>query len=427
MTSSIDACDGARRDAKDGRESSALSLHVHGLMRNASSFSRRGAHRRLVSALALTLVGCSPVAAPPRATAGGGAATLPPIHHVWVIEMENKSYDDTFAGPQTFLGRTLPGQGALLRQYFGIGHVSTDNYIAEISGQAPNPLTQGDCVRYSDFQGSSQLDSDGQVTGQGCVYPSSVHTLADQLEAAQLTWKAYMEDMGNDPNRESATCGHPDLGSTDNTQHAAADDQYATRHDPFVYFHSIIDNADRCQSHVVALDALGHDLRSVDTTPSFSFITPNLCNDGHDDRCVGTNLSGSHVGGAPAMDGWLQKYVPLITASPAYQHDGLVIVTFDEADTDATEACCQEPTGPNTDAPGGNGPGGGRVGTILLSRFIRPGTLSDVPYNHYSLLRSLEDLFGIRTGGADGHGHLGFAGQAELRPFGADIFTKPSG
>jgi hypothetical protein len=56
---------------------------------------------------------------------------------------------------------------------------------------------------------------------------------------------------------------------------------------------------------------------------------------------------------------------------------------------------------------------------VLLSRFIRPGTVTDVPYNHYSFLRSVEDIFGLP--------HLGYAGQPGLVSFGRDIFTRPLG
>jgi phosphatidylinositol-3-phosphatase len=76
--------------------------------------------------------------------------------------------------------------------------------------------------------------SDGQAVGQGCVYPASVPTVADQLTAKGLTWKAYQQDMG-------APCRHPVLGLLDDTQKAPVGDQYAARHNPFVYFHSIID------------------------------------------------------------------------------------------------------------------------------------------------------------------------------------------
>jgi hypothetical protein len=66
-----------------------------------------------------------------------------------------------------------------------------------------------------------------------------------------------------------------------------------------------------------------------------------------------------------------------------------------------------------------NGPGGGRTGAVLLSRFIKPGTVSKVPYNHYSLLRSVEDVFGLP--------HLGYAGRAGLASFGRDVFTAYRG
>jgi hypothetical protein len=106
----------------------------------------------------------------------------------------------------------------------------------------------------------------------------------------------------------------------------------------------------------------------------------------------------------------------MITSSPAFRANGLLIITFDEAiDLDAT-ACCHEPTGPNTAKPGFNGPGGGRIGAVLLSPFIAPGTVSDVPYNHYSMLRSVEDIFELP--------HLGYAGMHGLRPFGKDVYTR---
>src|SRR6266702_3400542 len=127
------------------------------------------------------------------------AAAVPPIHHVWVINLENTSYRDSFGTPANdpYLATTLPGMGALLRQYYGIGHESLDNYIAEISGQAPSVQTQADCPIFSQFIGSAG-GLDGQAVGQGCVYPKAVHTLTNQLEAKRLTWKGYMEDMGLD-------------------------------------------------------------------------------------------------------------------------------------------------------------------------------------------------------------------------------------
>src|SRR5207253_10184631 len=120
----------------------------------------------------------------------------------------------------------------------------------------------------------------------GCVYPKTVKTLVNQLAAKGLTWKGYMQDMGNTPSREPATCAHPAPLTADGTQSATKKDNYATRHNPFMYFHSVIDNKANCNAHVVPLTPLTNDLASVATTPNFSFITPSLCDDGHDAPCA---------------------------------------------------------------------------------------------------------------------------------------------
>jgi len=342
---------------------------------------------------------------------------LPPIRHVFVLVLENMSYRHTFApdSDAPYLARTLPAKGALLTQYYAVGHASLDNYIAIVSGQAPNHETQLDCPTFSDFKLSAPaLDASGQALGAGCVYPPLVRTLPDQLEAAHLSWKAYMEDMGNDPQREPASCGHVPVGATDPTSLARRGDQYAAKHDPFVYFHSIIDDQARCDSHVVNLNRLPQDLASAATTPNYVFITPNLCNDGHDAKCVD-----GREGGLVAIDAFLTHWVPLILDSPAYKADGMLVVTFDEGDgvgKEGSGACCGEQPLPGARyAPGFNGPGGGRVGAVVLSRFVKPGTVSAVPYNHYALLKTIEALFGLAP--------LGYAAAPGPQVFGADVFS----
>jgi hypothetical protein len=350
--------------------------------------------------------------------AGAQAADGPPIRHVFVLMLENENAAVTFAGkpPAPYLAQTLPARGALISNYYGIGHASLDNYIALVSGQAPNEKTQLDCPLFSDFLAAQPgLDAHGQLLGLGCIYPNTVKTLPDQLEAAGRTWKGYMEDMGKDPQRERATCGHPAIGKPDETLIATATDKYAAKHDPFVYFHTIIDDPARCDTHVVNLDALPKDLRSADTTPNYVFITPNLCNDGHDPLCIDGG-----PGGFTAVDAFLRKWVPLITASPAFKQDGLLIITFDESEGNGPEgstACCGEKPLASARRPAGVlGPGGGRIGAVVLSPFIKPGTVSTVPYNHYSLLRTVEDIFGL--------GHLGYAAEPDLKSFGGDVFTQ---
>ncbi len=361
----------------------------------------------LAVAMGLALLGVLVAVAPAAAGAEGPA---PRIRHVFLVILENQSFGTTF-GPHSrapYLAGTLRHRGMLLRRYYAIGHNSLDNYIALISGQAPNEDTQADCVRYSEFTLRQQtLDSHGQAIGRGCVYPAIVKTLPDELEAAGLTWKGYMEDMGNDPRRESSTCGHVALGSPDTLQIATRRDEYADKHDPFVYFHSIIDDAARCKAHVVNLEELPKDLARAATTPNYIFVTPNLCHDGHDEPCVD-----GEPGGIVSADAFLRKWVPLITKSPAFRRDGLLIVTFDESSAlgpQMAAACCGEQPLPGASLPPGLvGLGGGRIGALLLSPFIEPGTVSDTPYNHYSLLRSVEEIFGLAP--------LGYAADPALSP-----------
>ena len=340
-------------------------------------------------------------------TAAAGAASLPKVKHVWIIVLENKDYEVTFGEnpPAPYLAKTLTAQGQLLTHYYATGHLSLDNYITMVSGQPPNPQTQADCQFFTDFVGT--VREDGVAVGQGCVYPPEVKTIADQLEAKGLTWKGYMEDMGT-------PCRHPDVGARDETQSATKEDQYAARHNPFVYFHSIIDRP-ICKTNVLDLSALQTDLAQASTTPSYSFITPDLCSDAHDEPCVD-----GRPGGLKSADEFLKTWVPRITGSPAYADGGLLIVTFDEAEDDASD-CCSEPMGPNTPNNGGptQGNGGGRIGAVLLSPYIKPGSVNDTPYNHYSLLRSTEDMFGLP--------HLAFAAQEGLKPFEEDVFNKAPG
>jgi len=346
-----------------------------------------------------------------------------PTHpqHVFVIVLENKTFDSTFGKPSEapYLYSLAHARGKLLTQYYAIGHYSLDNYIAMISGQAPNGSTQADCPVYTEFMPQdAKLDKDGQVAGVGCVYPSSVTTLANQLDKKGLTWRAYMEDM-------TRNCEHPVTGEKDPTQIARLDPnthqyhQYAAKHDPFVYFHSIVDSPE-CQKNVVPLSNLDSDLKSIETTPNFVFISPNLCDDGHDEKCAD-----GKPGGLAGIDRFLKnsKIVDRITSSPAFKKDGMLIITFDEADfddsPDANSSCCNEQTGPNTVSPGYPGTGGGRTGTIIISPFACPKTADNVPYNHYSLLKSIEQLFGLK--------YLGFANQKNLKAFGTDVYDTHPG
>ncbi|MEW1819445.1 alkaline phosphatase family protein [Arthrobacter sp. NPDC080031] len=330
--------------------------------------------------------GSSPTNSPAPTAAAGK------IGHVFVINLENQSYNKTWGpdSPAPYLSQTLRSQGVLLTQYYGVAHHSNPNYLAQISGQASNPMTRNDCTTYAPFIQTGTADP-GQVLGSGCVYPASVPTIAGQLSDAGKTWKGYMEDMGR-------ACRHPNPGAKDDSQNAKIDDQYATRHNPFVYFTSIT-SSPGCQNNVVDYSNLAKDLQAAATTPNLAYISPNLCHDGHDSPCVD-----GQPGGLESADAWLKEQVPAILNSPAYRQDGLLVITFDEADGNAT--------GPSG-LPGGTA--GGLIGALVLSPFSSPGTSTATMYNHYSLLATMEDIFSVPR--------LGYAGAPGLRSFGRDVFN----
>jgi hypothetical protein len=481
--------------------------------------SSLGASSALLGAVSVALLNvATPVSADDRHDVERAAVPEGAIRHVLVIDLENESYGTTFGpgSPAVYLNSTLLAQGQLIPNYFATSHVSLGNYISQVSGQEPTPSTNNDCINLSSLShpplvggftdvtpGTDATDPafPGQVVGDGCVYPAptksahGVRTIGDQLDALgsdegedegddgqeaggehrRLLWRAYAEDMGNDPARDygtpdptgGTTCAHAPVGGVDHSNSAEAADQYATRHNPFVYFHSVIDDQARCDAHVVPLGKLtvsasggpdvfaGHlfeDLRDPRTTPAFLFVTPNLCNDGHDATCAGTNVEGGHQGGLVGADLWLKHWMPMVFASPAYQSgEMLVVLTFDEGGAGDARACpaanqadCGSPTGPNMSNPGYSPilglfgfqkpptttfvyPGGGQIGAVLFNkRFIEPGSVNQTGiYNHYSALRSYEDILGIRRGGDDGLGHLGYAARTGLKPFGKDVFSRP--
>jgi hypothetical protein len=334
-------------------------------------------------------------------------AFVPPVRHVFVINIENKGYDTTWGSGSgaPYLAKTLRRKGVLLTQYFGTAHNSEPNYVAQISGQGPNPQMQGDCQVYSDFVRAGTA-APQQAVGQGCVFPTSVGSLPIQLTRHHLSWRGYMEGM-------KRPCQHPALNQQDPTQQAKPGAQYAVRHDPFMYFHPIIDHPRYCSNHVVALARLTRDLRTVRTTRNLTYITPNLCHDGHDSPCA----TGA-PGGLTSVNTWMKRWVPRILASPAFRRNGMLVITADEADSPQSDAsaCCGEGAGPNSPLPGIVGLGGGRIGALVLSRWTKPGTWSTTPYNHYSLLASIEDVFGLA--------HLGYARTSGLDRFGLDIYNN---
>ena len=371
------------------------------------------------------------------AGAAGAATGSGPIHTVFQILLENESESSTFPGTGTELDK-LANQGVFFTNYFSTGHASLDNYVALLSAQAQYTSTSQDCPFYHD--GGGTVDGKGfyqplSPQDVGCVYPASVKTLADQMSSAHIGWRGYMQDMGNTATRETNPCGQPavggvaidpTVGGADQTQLATSSDQYAARHNPFPYFHSLIDKPllgapSPCEKNVVPLSKLAGDLASGNVG-AFNFITPNLCDDGHDSPCKGPGADANPgAGGLVSANAFLTQLIPEIQASSVYKKGGLIVITVDEGG--GNSSCCGESGQPGIQTSGG----GGKVGLVALSSRLTPHT-STCQYNHYSLVRTWETLFGLTpqvTGipGSDGAGHLAHAGDPGVNSMLGDLLA----
>ncbi len=187
-----------------------------------------------------------------------------------------------------------------------------------------------------------------------------------------------MEGMADETGQPDS-CVQPEPNAAD----TPATGSYAAKLNPFVYFHSLLDLGD-CSENDVPLSELDGDLKKVETTANFNYISPNLCNVGISGQCP----PGAPEGAA-AADAFLSTWVPKILASPAYKKDGLLIVNFGQLN----QAAPVDPAAPPVADPL-------KVGALVLSRFVAPGATDPLAYDPYSLLRTFEDLFDLSPLGA---------------------------
>lgn len=365
------------------------------------------------------------------------ASGLPPIDHVFLIVLSELGYGASFgAGPPApYLSKALPSEGELIESYYAVAGGEPANGIALISGQGPTEQTLQGCLLYTDVAPAS-TGANGQTLGAGCVYPSATLTLPNQLEAAGMTWKAYIEGIGASGGSTATGCPHPELGASETAGARAATGGYESRRNPFVYFHSLIDGS-ACTKNDVGIGQLASDLAHSSTTPSFAYIAPGSCDDGSPTPCS----TGAPVGVGPA-EAFLRKVVGEIERSAAYKQGGLIAITSDQAPqsgtgADSSECCVNTPypnlpagnagAGPSTgadpptsaDSPTGGSQattGGGKVGLLLISKYVKAGSLNVLgEYDHFSLLLSIEGLFGLKP--------LGYAGAKGLLAFDASVYN----
>jgi hypothetical protein len=354
---------------------------------------------------------------------------LPEIKHVFLIVLDGHGYEEAFGkeSPAPYLAETLAGEGKLLSNYFAVAPSGLANEVALLSGQGPTLQTAANCPEYTAIAPGA-ISPEGQVEGDGCVYPATTETLPGQLTDAKLTWKAYIEDIANgEAAGQPTSCRHPALGGADPNAAPLPGDAFETWRNPFVYFAGLVESPE-CAENDVGIDRLAPDLKKADETPSFSYIVPNACHDGSELPCAPEQPAG-----LAAAEGFLETVVPEIQASPAYEEEGgLIAITFDQAPqagpTADSSSCCATPEYPNLAAspppastePPATGPvkpsgGGGQVGMLLLSPYVAPGTLDESAYfNHFSFLRSVEELFGLEP--------LGYAAEPALTGFDSSVF-----
>ncbi|HEV3233915.1 MAG TPA: alkaline phosphatase family protein [Candidatus Dormibacteraeota bacterium] len=341
------------------------------------------------------------------AAAVGGLEGVPHFDHVFVLVEENESFATTFdpSGPAKYLNATLVPASTLDDQYFATGHVSLDNYVSMTSGQMGNGLTNTDCLL-------------GQAVNLWtCVQPQGVisggRNLGDQLDDAGVTWKQYSDGTTKScvhaDYSPTATGADPYQGAGKTPTNNGAGKDFADRHVGFLYYPDIIGADPRCQAHLKPFTDLAGDI-TAGQVPGFGFITPDTCNDGHDAPCVDSGGNTTAPGGLTSADKWLSptgggKIGTLL--SYLYSHNGLLLLTFDEGAVSDFSGCCGGTAGVV---------GGGRIGLLALSSCIKPGQVIHTPYNHYSLLRTIEDNFSISE-------HLNNSGSATAM---SDLFNGSS-
>jgi hypothetical protein len=252
------------------------------------------------------------------------APTLPhsSTSHVITIVMENEEDSDIVGNSAAPYANALIHRYGLATQSFAVSHPSLPNYLALTGGSTHG--VNSDCTECS----------------------VSAPNIAGQLETAHITWKAFLED-------EPSTC-FPGAGAGG----------YAKKHNPFVYYTDVAGSPHRC-AHLVDFTALASDL-NAGTLPTYAWITPNLCDDGHD--C-----------GVAGGDRFLARTVPALLHELGPH--GFLIVTWDEGSSN--RGCC------------GGVAHGGHIATIVAGPTVRRGARASRPIDHYGILATVEEALGL--------------------------------
>ncbi len=361
-------------------------------------------HRRKVLlatalAAATAVAGAVTFTANPAGADGGDSADAAQgarLDHIYVIMLENHSKSSVIDDVNAPFITGLAHSYGMADQYYGVTHPSMPNYIASIAG---------DNFGIQDDEDENVVNFDRR-------------NLVDQLESAHLTWGAYMETLPADK-----------LDRYGPTTPSGTVKLYAKKHNPFVLFDDIKNNPER-MARVKDYSALATDLNSPDA-PNFVWISPNQCNDmhggvystidGHPETPCPYGSTKDDANDAALKqkgDAFVRNAVTTIMQSKAWTKRSAIVIVTDENDYtgnttnggwESADGCCDSPYvaagDPRISAswPGGIY-GGGLVPAVVVTGNGPQHKVSHKPYNHYSLLTTIEDNWHL--------GHLGHAGDA---------------
>jgi phospholipase C len=302
-------------------------------------------------------------------SADSSRTDLKNYQHVFVIMMENTGYSQLIGNPNApWINQAAQTYG-LATNYTGVSHPSQPNYIAATSGST-NGVTG---------------DADTTI---------AVPNIVDQLEGKGKSWKAYMQTYSTCATKLQSLCPSSSL------------QLYARKHNPFVSYADVQNNPAR-MANVVDFSGLSADL-AAGTVPDFAWISPDQCHDMHGISNAGPCNFGQVQGLISLGDTFLKDTVAAITSSSAWTGNSVIFITWDETEFPFADVsgCC--------DAV----PGGGHVVTLVISHSNHSAVTSGVAYNHYSLLRTIEDGWQM--------GCLGFTCDTANVPAMSDL-TGPKG
>jgi acid phosphatase len=295
------------------------------------------ARRSVMTIVTLVALACAAASGPDSSGDGGGngGGPLPHFDHAVIVVEENRDYSQVDSAAMPYL-HSLMAQYGYATQYYADTHPSIGNYFM---------LTAGQIITNNDGYSATITDDN----------------IVRHLLAAGKTWKSYAEDL-------------PSVGYT-----GQKSGNYARKHNPLSFFSDVVNDSAQLK-RLVPFTQFATDLAG-DSLPSFAFVAPNLCNDAHD--CS-----------LQTADAWLQANIAPLLANASFQASGLLVIVFDEADTDDTH-------------------GGGRIVWAVISSKAKRGFTSAALYQHESTLRLMAEGLGLTT----------FPGAAATASNMAEFFT----